>query len=170
MVLLRFTGLSSRFLQTKVPKLLVLAGINTLDVEPVATFLLACCWCYRHDAVPLLVPSPRCRALATICWCADMIEQHLMFLTKLALFWCRLTIGQMQGKFQLAVIQNVGHAVHEDAPKRVVGDVTVYPSSHLDNRAGNVAECWQGRFRSDRIWWGARAARRVLLTLRLKVS
>ena len=30
-----------------------------------------------------------------------------------------LTVGQMQGKFQLQVLENVGHAVHEDAPDRL---------------------------------------------------
>lgn len=65
-----FQGLSKKFLGSKVPKLLVLAGINTLDVE--------------------------------------------------------LTVGQMQGKFQLAVIENVGHAVHEDAPGKVADIVVTF--------------------------------------------
>lgn len=30
-----------------------------------------------------------------------------------------LTIGQMQGKFQMQVLPKVGHAVHEDAPFKV---------------------------------------------------
>lgn len=30
-----------------------------------------------------------------------------------------LAVGQMQGKFQMQVIGQVGHAVHEDAPDKV---------------------------------------------------
>ena len=32
-----------------------------------------------------------------------------------------LMIGQMQGKFQLVVIPEAGHFVHEDVPGRVAG-------------------------------------------------
>lgn len=31
-----------------------------------------------------------------------------------------LTIAQMQGKFKLVVLENVGHAIQEDQPKKVV--------------------------------------------------
>ncbi len=30
-----------------------------------------------------------------------------------------LTIAQMQGKFKLVVVDQVGHAIHEDKPKQV---------------------------------------------------
>jgi len=30
-----------------------------------------------------------------------------------------LTIAQMQGKFKLVVLDNVGHVIHEDQPRRV---------------------------------------------------
>ena len=30
-----------------------------------------------------------------------------------------LTVGQMQGKFQMQVLPQVGHTVHEDSPDRV---------------------------------------------------
>lgn len=30
-----------------------------------------------------------------------------------------LTIAQMQGKFKLVVIENVGHVIHEDKPRQV---------------------------------------------------
>lgn len=30
-----------------------------------------------------------------------------------------LTIGQMQGKFQLSVLPDVGHSLHEDSPRRL---------------------------------------------------
>ncbi len=30
-----------------------------------------------------------------------------------------LTVGQMQGKFQMHVVPKSGHAVHEDAPEKV---------------------------------------------------
>ncbi|EEB17859.1 protein phosphatase methylesterase, putative [Pediculus humanus corporis] len=58
-----FKGLSSLFLNCSVPKLLILAGIDTLDRE--------------------------------------------------------LTVGQMQGKFQMQVLPQCGHAVHEDVPEKV---------------------------------------------------
>lgn len=34
-----------------------------------------------------------------------------------------LTIGQMQGKFQLAVFNNVGHCLHEDSPKEIAAAI-----------------------------------------------
>ena len=34
-----------------------------------------------------------------------------------------LAIGQMQGKFQMQIVGQVGHAVHEDAPDKVGGYV-----------------------------------------------
>lgn len=37
-----------------------------------------------------------------------------------------LTIGQMQGKFQMQVLPAVGHAVHEDAPDRVAESVATF--------------------------------------------
>lgn len=65
-----FKGLSRLFLSCPVPKLLLLAGMNTLDVE--------------------------------------------------------LTIGQMQGKFQLQALSGVGHCVHEDAPGPVADIVAKF--------------------------------------------
>lgn len=35
-----------------------------------------------------------------------------------------LMIGQMQGKYQLLVIPEVGHFVHEDAPEKVAVSVS----------------------------------------------
>ena len=58
-----FNGLTKAFLSVKIPKILMLAGIERLDKE--------------------------------------------------------LTIAQMQGKFQLSVVNNVGHVIHEDNPERV---------------------------------------------------
>ncbi|CAH2003295.1 unnamed protein product [Acanthoscelides obtectus] len=58
-----FTNLSHKFLEVKVPKLLLLANIHGLDTT--------------------------------------------------------LTVGQMQGKFQLQVLQKSGHAIHEDQPHNV---------------------------------------------------
>ncbi|CEH16926.1 Predicted acetyltransferases and hydrolases with the alpha/beta hydrolase fold [Ceraceosorus bombacis] len=57
-----FTGLSSKFLSVRAPRLLLLAGTDRLDKE--------------------------------------------------------LMIGQMQGKYQLAVFPEVGHSLQEDAPER----------------------------------------------------
>lgn len=41
-----------------------------------------------------------------------------------------LTIGQMQGKFQLALFPDAGHAVHEDQPADVAGTVAGFLSRH----------------------------------------
>lgn len=65
-----FLGLSQKFLDVRVPKLLLLAGIDNLD-----------------------------RAL---------------------------TVGQMQGKFQLQVLARTGHAVHEDRPHEVAEVIGTY--------------------------------------------
>lgn len=65
-----FQGLSQKFLDIGVPKLLLLAGIDNLD-----------------------------RAL---------------------------TVGQMQGKFQLQVLARCGHAVHEDRPHEVAEVIGTY--------------------------------------------
>ncbi|XP_001870917.2 protein phosphatase methylesterase 1 [Culex quinquefasciatus] len=65
-----FQGLSQKFLDVRVPKLLLLAGIDNLD-----------------------------RAL---------------------------TVGQMQGKFQLQVLARCGHAVHEDRPHEVAEVIGTY--------------------------------------------
>ena len=65
-----FSGLSQKFLDIHVPKLLLLAGIDNLD-----------------------------RAL---------------------------TVGQMQGKFQLQVLARCGHAVHEDRPHEVAEVLATY--------------------------------------------
>ncbi|XP_060516070.1 protein phosphatase methylesterase 1 [Cylas formicarius] len=38
----------------------------------------------------------------------------------------KLTVGQMQGKFQLQVLTKTGHAVHEDQPHQVAEILTIY--------------------------------------------
>lgn len=65
-----FEGLSDKFLDIPIPKLLILAGIDNLDKK--------------------------------------------------------LTIGQMQGKFQLEVLARTGHAVHEDQPHHVAETLASY--------------------------------------------
>lgn len=65
-----FEGLSDKFLDVPVPKLLILAGIDNLDKK--------------------------------------------------------LTVGQMQGKFQLQVLARTGHAVHEDQPTQVAETLASY--------------------------------------------
>lgn len=65
-----FDGLSDKFLDVPVPKLLILAGIDNLDKK--------------------------------------------------------LTVGQMQGKFQLQVLARTGHAVHEDQPHQVAETLASY--------------------------------------------
>jgi protein phosphatase methylesterase 1 len=63
-----FKGMSSKFLSTTIPKLLLLAGVDRLDRE--------------------------------------------------------LTIGQMQGKFQMQVLGQCGHSVHEDSPMHVADAIS----------------------------------------------
>ncbi|XP_034034601.1 protein phosphatase methylesterase 1 [Thalassophryne amazonica] len=41
-----------------------------------------------------------------------------------------LTIGQMQGKFQMQVLSQCGHAVHEDAPEKVADAVAAFMVRH----------------------------------------
>ncbi|XP_066256685.1 protein phosphatase methylesterase 1 [Euwallacea similis] len=38
----------------------------------------------------------------------------------------KLTVGQMQGKFQLQVLAKTGHAVHEDQPRQVAELLSIY--------------------------------------------
>lgn len=65
-----FEGLSQKFLDLRVPKLLLLASIDGLDRT--------------------------------------------------------LTVGQMQGKFQMQVLARCGHAVHEDRPHEVAEVIAAY--------------------------------------------
>lgn len=37
-----------------------------------------------------------------------------------------LTVGQMQGKFQMQVLPQCGHAVHEDVPDKVAEAIATY--------------------------------------------
>ena len=37
-----------------------------------------------------------------------------------------LTAGQMQGKFQMQVLPQAGHAVHEDIPDRIAEFLTTF--------------------------------------------
>ncbi len=37
-----------------------------------------------------------------------------------------LTVGQMQGKFQMIVLPKVGHALHEDSPLKVAEAVATF--------------------------------------------
>ncbi|XP_056141394.1 protein phosphatase methylesterase 1 [Lampris incognitus] len=41
-----------------------------------------------------------------------------------------LTIGQMQGKFQMQVLHQCGHAVHEDAPEKVADAIAKFMVRH----------------------------------------
>jgi protein phosphatase methylesterase 1 len=79
-----FQGLSNKFLDLHVPKLLLLAGIDNLDKT--------------------------------------------------------LTVGQMQGKFQMQVLPKVGHAVHEDSPHHVA---EVVASFILRNRFAAAVDDFQ---------------------------
>lgn len=45
-----------------------------------------------------------------------------------------LAVGQMQGKFQMQIVGHVGHAVHEDAPDKVI----IYPAWNYTNPSRNL--------------------------------
>lgn len=49
----------------------------------------------------------------------------------------KLTVGQMQGKFQLQVLARTGHAVHEDQPHQVAETIATYL---VRNRFANAKE------------------------------
>ena len=42
-----------------------------------------------------------------------------------------LIIGQMQGKYQLVVLPEVGHFLHEDAPAKTASSVSLFISFHF---------------------------------------
>ena len=41
-----------------------------------------------------------------------------------------LTVGQMQGKFQLSVMPTAGHAIHEDQPQKVAELIATFITRH----------------------------------------
>lgn len=53
-----------------------------------------------------------------------------------------LTVGQMQGKFQMHVVPKSGHAVHEDAPEQVADCIASFLTRHKLVQA--VDESFQG--------------------------
>lgn len=77
-----FNGLTKAFLSVKIPKILMLAGIERLDKE--------------------------------------------------------LTIAQMQGKYQLSVVNNVGHLIHEDNPERTLQIIEDF--IHIFRISGKLSE------------------------------
>jgi len=46
-----------------------------------------------------------------------------------------LTVGQMQGKFQLTVLPQAGHAVHEDQPRKVAEHIAAFIIRHKFSKA-----------------------------------
>lgn len=61
----------------------------------------------------LSVPAPKTLILAGV----DRLDKDL-------------TVGQMQGKFQMIVLPKVGHAVHEDSPKKVAEAMATFCVRH----------------------------------------
>ena len=55
----------------------------------------------------LSVPAPKLLLLAGV----DRLDRELM-------------VGQMQGKFQMQVLPQCGHAVHEDSPENVADAIS----------------------------------------------
>ncbi|XP_064414094.1 protein phosphatase methylesterase 1 isoform X2 [Latimeria chalumnae] len=52
-----------------------------------------------------------------------------------------LTIGQMQGKFQMQVLPQCGHAVHEDAPDKVAEAVATFMVRHRFTESKGGFQC-----------------------------
>ncbi|XP_035242236.1 protein phosphatase methylesterase 1 [Anguilla anguilla] len=52
-----------------------------------------------------------------------------------------LTIGQMQGKFQMQVLPQCGHAVHEDAPEKVAEAIATFMVRHKFTEAKEGFQC-----------------------------
>ena len=46
-----------------------------------------------------------------------------------------LTVGQMQGKFQLTVMPTAGHAIHEDQPLKVAQNIGTFVIRHKLGKA-----------------------------------
>lgn len=56
-----------------------------------------------------------------------------------------LTIGQMQGKFQMQVLPQCGHAVHEDVPEKVAQVIATFMHRH---KFAQVTDNFQPTFRA----------------------
>uniref|UniRef100_A0A3P9D969 Protein phosphatase methylesterase 1 n=1 Tax=Maylandia zebra TaxID=106582 RepID=A0A3P9D969_9CICH len=70
-------------------------------------------WFKGLSALFLTTPVPKLLLLAGI----DRLDKDL-------------TIGQMQGKFQMQVLPQCGHAVHEDAPEKVADALATFMVRH----------------------------------------
>ncbi|XP_063832750.1 protein phosphatase methylesterase 1 [Ostrinia nubilalis] len=70
-------------------------------------------WFRGLSALFLSAPAPRLLLLASI----DGLDREL-------------TVGQMQGKFQMQVLTRCGHAVHEDTPEEVARVVAAFALRH----------------------------------------
>uniref|UniRef100_A0A8C9FEH1 Protein phosphatase methylesterase 1 n=1 Tax=Pavo cristatus TaxID=9049 RepID=A0A8C9FEH1_PAVCR len=72
----------------------------------------------------------------SICFCACLHSLWVFSVTSVCLVVGvdrldkDLTIGQMQGKFQMQVLPQCGHAVHEDAPDKVAEAVATFLIRH----------------------------------------
>lgn len=64
-------------------------------------------WFKGLSSMLLSVPAPKLLLLAGV----DRLDRELM-------------VGQMQGKFQMQVLPQCGHAVHEDSPENVADAIS----------------------------------------------
>jgi protein phosphatase methylesterase 1 len=78
--------------------------IDLLQSEPYWTG-----WFKGLSQLFLSVPAPKLLILAGV----DRLDKDL-------------TVGQMQGKFQMIVLPKVGHAVHEDSPDHLADAITTF--------------------------------------------
>uniref|UniRef100_A0A9J8BZ76 Protein phosphatase methylesterase 1 n=1 Tax=Cyprinus carpio carpio TaxID=630221 RepID=A0A9J8BZ76_CYPCA len=90
-----FKGLSSLFLTCSVPKLLLLAGVDRLDKD-------------------LTIGQMQGKAFIFLLF----IVQHITLLWPEGSLMSSV-VGIIIGKFQMQVLPQCGHAVHEDAPEKV---------------------------------------------------
>ena len=56
-----------------------------------------------------------------------------------------LTVGQMQGAFQMQVLPQAGHAVHEDLPDKVADIISTYlVRNKFATRIGDFEQTYPG--------------------------
>jgi hypothetical protein len=60
------------------------------------------------------------RVLHILCACAGA---QLLIVAGMDRLDTELTVGQIQGKFQMRLVYNCGHSVHEDQPAQVAGHI-----------------------------------------------
>lgn len=94
-----------------------MTGLKGFQASTVLNAVITCCRLVQSNlskfARFLSVTCPKLLLLAGV----DRLDRDL-------------TVGQMQGKFQMQVLPNVGHAVHEDSPLEVAHSMAAFLVRH----------------------------------------